>query len=71
MVSANEVRARPPATHSDRPRVKVPINDRGFVEMAGRRQTLVDNCHTLDVNCIAVNCVVLLPGSQKKSRCKK
>ena len=48
------VKARPPTTHSDQPRVKVLINDnycvtqRGFVERPGRKETFVNNCQTLN-----------------------
>ena len=60
-VRANEVRARPPTAHSDRPRVRVLINDNygvpkwGYVEMAKRTETFVDHCQTLNVNCFDVN----------------
>ena len=51
-------RTRLPNTHSDWPRVSVLINgnyfvtQRGFVERAGRTETFVYNCQTLNVNCV-------------------
>ena len=36
------------------------------MEMAGRRETLVDNCQTLNVNCFAVNHVPFVARQPQK-----
>ena len=76
MVRANKVGPRPQTTHSNRPRVKVLINDNyyvtqmGFMEMVGRRDTLVNHCQACDVNCIAVY-HVLFEGRQPQKKGKR
>ena len=70
MVNTDKVEAKPPTTPSNRPRGKILTSDnycvpqRGFVEMARRKEISVDNWQTVNVNCIAVNHV---PTSKKGS----
>ena len=72
MVRVDEVDA---TTHSKWPRVRVLANDnycvtqRGLVETAGRKETLVNslvNCQTLNVNCIAVSHVPFVTRQPQK-----
>ena len=74
MVTTDEVEAKLLTTPSEQIRGKVFINDnycapkKGFVEMAGRIETFVDNCQTLNVNYLCVNHVpsVAMQQPQKK-----
>ena len=72
MVSTDKVKARPPTTHSDQPRCRVLINvnycvaHRGFVKMAIRTETFVDNCQALNINCFPVNHVPFVAGQPKR-----
>ena len=76
MVNAEGMMARPTTSLHVRPRVKVLLNDsycvtqRGFVEGFIRTDTLVNNCQSLDLNCIAVNDVPFIDGHLQKKATK-